>query len=77
VARSLRALNGRQILRALQKGGFEIVRIRGSHHRLRKPGVAGSKVIVPVHGAHDLPPGTLRSIIDQAGLTVEEFLSLL
>jgi predicted RNA binding protein YcfA (HicA-like mRNA interferase family) len=75
--RKLTGLNGRQIVRALQGGGFEIVRVRGSHHTLRRPGVAASKVIVPVHGAHDLPPGTVASIIEQSGLTTEEFMSLL
>jgi predicted RNA binding protein YcfA (HicA-like mRNA interferase family) len=39
--------------------------------------VPGSKVIVPVHGAHDLPPGTVHPIIEQSGLATEEFMSLL
>jgi predicted RNA binding protein YcfA (HicA-like mRNA interferase family) len=77
VRRSLKGLNGKQVMRALERGGFEIVRVRGSHHTFRKPGVPGSKVIVPVHGAHDLPPGTVRSIIEQSGLTTDEFMSLL
>jgi len=34
-------------------------------------------VTVPVHAARDLKPGTLRSIIRQAGLTTEEFTKLL
>ena len=34
-------------------------------------------VTVPVHSSRDLKPGTLRSIIRQAGLTVEEFTQLL
>ena len=34
-------------------------------------------VVVPFHGGKDLKPGTLRSIIRQAGLTVDEFLDLL
>lgn len=64
-------------MRVLEHAGFEIVRIKGSHHTFRKPGVPGSKVIVPIHGAHDLPPGTLGSILEQSGLTLEEFISLL
>jgi predicted RNA binding protein YcfA (HicA-like mRNA interferase family) len=32
---------------------------------------------IPVHKGKDIPRGTLRAIIDQAGLTVEEFLDLL
>jgi predicted RNA binding protein YcfA (HicA-like mRNA interferase family) len=34
-------------------------------------------VIVPVHGNRDIPPGTLRSILTQAGLPVDEFIDLL
>jgi predicted RNA binding protein YcfA (HicA-like mRNA interferase family) len=74
--RKLTGLNGKQIVRALQRGGFELLRVSGSHHILRKAGLPDSKVIVPVHGAHDLPPGTVRSIIEQSKLTTEEFLSL-
>lgn len=36
-----------------------------------------AKVIVPVHGSHDLPIGTLRNIIDMSGLTIDEFIALL
>ena len=36
-----------------------------------------AKVIIPVHGAHDLPVGTLRNIIDMSGLTIDEFIALL
>jgi predicted RNA binding protein YcfA (HicA-like mRNA interferase family) len=75
--RKLAGLNGRQIIRALRRGGFELVRVSGSHHVLRKPGVPNSKVIVPVHRARDIPPGTVASIVKQASLTVEEFAGLL
>ena len=34
-------------------------------------------VSVPCHGSRDLPPGTLSGILDDAGLTVEEFIELL
>jgi len=34
-------------------------------------------VTVPVHGNRDLPPGTLKSILQQAGLTVDELVELL
>ena len=67
---------GRQVVRALQRGGYELSHIRGSHHYLRKPGVA-ALVVVPVHENRDLPIGTQRSILRQAGLTVEEFIALL
>jgi predicted RNA binding protein YcfA (HicA-like mRNA interferase family) len=75
--RKLTGLNGRQIVRALERAGFRVLRTSGSHHILGKPGVAGSRVIVPVHGARDVPPGTVRSIITQAGMTVDAFFALL
>jgi predicted RNA binding protein YcfA (HicA-like mRNA interferase family) len=73
----LTGINGRQIVRALKKGGFEVLRVRGSHHILARPGVADSRVVVPVHGTRDLPPGTVRSIIAQSKLSIEEFTALL
>ena len=75
--RKLAGLNGHQIIKAMQRDGFEVVRVSGSHHMLRKPGKSLCKVSVPVHGSQDLPPGTVRSIIKQAGLTIEEFTALL
>lgn len=76
-ARRLNGVSGKAVLRALQRAGFRVERVTGSHHVLRKPGVPGSKVILPLHGANDIPPGTLRSIISQSGLTVDEFMALL
>ena len=75
--RKLAGPNGHRIVNALQRHGFELVRVSGSHYMLRKPGKSLCKVSVPVHGARDLPPGTVHSIIKQAGLTSEEFLALL
>ena len=72
----LPALTGREVLRALEGAGFELVRVKGSHHFLRRRG-ASQGVAVPVHGNRDMPAGTLRSIIAQAGLSVDEFIALL
>lgn len=70
-------VSGRAVLRALtQGGGFELSHIRGSHHYLRKPGVA-RLVVVPVHENRDLPMGTLRSILRQASLTTDDLIELL
>jgi predicted RNA binding protein YcfA (HicA-like mRNA interferase family) len=62
-------------MQLLQKQGYVLIRIRGSHHYLRKPG-STALVLIPVHGNRDLPAGTLRAIIRQAGLTVEQFAAL-
>jgi predicted RNA binding protein YcfA (HicA-like mRNA interferase family) len=52
-------------------------RIVGSHHVLVSPTDLRRAVTVPFHGARSLKLGTLRNIIRQAGLTVEEFRRLL
>jgi predicted RNA binding protein YcfA (HicA-like mRNA interferase family) len=67
---------GREVLAALQRDGFVLTHVRGSHHYLHKPGVSGL-VVVPVHGGQDLPAGTLRSILRQASMTADELRKLL
>ena len=60
----------------MERAGFIRDRSSGSHVTLVHPGT-GRSVTVAVHGAQDLPLGTLRGIIRDAGLTVEEFVRLL
>ena len=64
-----------EAIRALQKAGFDIVRVRGSHYQL-KNSVTGRRATV-VHHTKDLTKATLTSMIRQAGLPVEQFLKLL
>lgn len=73
----LPVVNGRQVVRALERAGFVVERVTGSHHLLVHPGNTHRTVIVPVHAGRDLKPGTLRAIIRQAGLTIEGFRALL
>jgi len=73
----LPALNGRDVIRALEKAGFVVVRIKGSHHIMVHRDDRTRMTNVPVHPSSDLARGTLRDIIKQAGLTVDEFLDLL
>ncbi|KAB0676545.1 type II toxin-antitoxin system HicA family toxin [Aureimonas leprariae] len=68
---------GRQARRALERAGFELVRIVGSHHIMRHTGPPSRSVTVPVHRNADLKRATLSSIIKQAGLSVDEFIGLL
>ena len=65
--RSLRT--GRQTIRALEKLGFDQVSQRGSHMKLRNE--AGRTTIVPLHD--ELTRGTLRSVLRQAGIKLEDF----
>jgi len=69
MAGKLPALKPKRVIKALGRGGFEIHHAAGSHYILKKEKL---RVTVPYHNK-DLKPGTLRSIIEQAGLTVENF----
>lgn len=73
----LPAISGKRVIQALSRAGFIVERIAGSHHVLVHPKDPSRTVTVPVHGSHDLKPGTRRAIIRQARLTVEEFIDLL
>jgi predicted RNA binding protein YcfA (HicA-like mRNA interferase family) len=77
VSGRLPVANGGAVVRALKRAGFAVDRIVGSHHILVYPGDPTRTVTVPVHSGRDLKPGTLRAIIRQAGLSVEEFRDLL
>jgi predicted RNA binding protein YcfA (HicA-like mRNA interferase family) len=70
-------VSGKDVVRALRSAGFAVDRIVGSHHVMTVPGDPTRTVTVPVHANRDLKPGTLRAIIRQAGMTVEEFAEFL
>jgi predicted RNA binding protein YcfA (HicA-like mRNA interferase family) len=74
--RSLQATRPKEVLRALERAGFFVRRVSGSHYILKHPTNPVLRVTVPYHN-RDLKYGTLQSIIKQAGLTNEEFLKLL
>jgi predicted RNA binding protein YcfA (HicA-like mRNA interferase family) len=76
MSQRLPALKPRDVLRALERAGFLVHHVSGSHYVLKHSEKAGLRVIVPWHNK-DLKRGTLRSIIEQSGLTVPEFIALL
>ncbi|MFO1028691.1 MAG: type II toxin-antitoxin system HicA family toxin [Acetobacteraceae bacterium] len=61
-------MDSRDIVRALQVAGWELIGTRGSHHELKHP-IRPGRVTLP-HPKRDVPPGTLRSIEKQAGPTL-------
>jgi predicted RNA binding protein YcfA (HicA-like mRNA interferase family) len=73
----LPTVSGKRVVQALTRAGFRVERIAGSHDLLVFPSDPSRTVMVPVHGNRDLKLGTLRSIIRQAGFSVEEFVELL
>ena len=54
-------------IRALERAGFVVDRVVGSHYVMALPGDTMRTVTVPVDSARDLKPGTLRSIIRRPG----------
>ncbi len=70
----LPSVSGRECVRALERAGFYVDRQRGSHIVMKRDDPP-ARVVVPDH--RELKRGTLRAIIRQAGLTVEEFVELL
>ena len=71
----LPVVSGIEIVKALAKIGYEIDHQTGSHMILRQKEEPHRRLTVPKH--KEIAKGTLRAIIRQAGLTVEEFVNLL
>ena len=68
-------VGGPQLIAALTRGGFRVVRVRGSHHFLRH--ADGRTTVVPVHSGETIGPGLLNKILRDCQLTVEDLLKLL
>ncbi|WP_408638925.1 type II toxin-antitoxin system HicA family toxin [Nocardiopsis suaedae] len=66
----LPTLTGKELIGILEKRGFGLAHVRGSHHIMKHP--SGNRVAVPVHGQRAIPTGTLKGIMRQAGLTVHD-----
>lgn len=69
------AVPGDRVVKALEKAGFTVARVRGSHHIMRHPD--GRNTTVPVHRGRDIRPGTLRGILADLGMTIDDFRKLL
>jgi len=71
----LPAISPDKLARALERSGFLLERVKGSHRVYFNP-KTNKTVVVPFHG-RDLPKGVLNEILKQAGITREELLELL
>ncbi len=67
-----RDVTGTEAVKALRRLGFESLRQTGSHHIMRR---AEKTVVVPQH--KPVKPGTLRGLLDQAGVSLDEFIAAL
>ena len=68
----LPSVSARDIIRVAEKIGFAFDRQRGSHAVYYRSSDR-RRLVIPVHKSRDLKPGTLRGLIDDMGLSVEDF----
>ncbi len=67
---TLPSVTGKEPVAALKKAGFEVLRVKGSHHFLRH--VDGRTTVVTVHSGETIGPGLLSKILRDCELTREE-----
>ena len=72
----LPALSGKELIKILSKIGFQHIRTKGSHAILNKEDKEKGKITIPVPLHPELAKGTLKSIMNQAGLKLEDLLNL-
>lgn len=65
-------ISGKRLCRSLERHGWQLSRISGSHHIYNHPNRPGVTLVVPVHGNRDLKRGLLRSLLRLAGLSDAE-----
>jgi predicted RNA binding protein YcfA (HicA-like mRNA interferase family) len=65
---------GREVIATRKRAGFAVVRIKGSHHFLKHPD--GRCTVVPVHAGEIIGVGLMKTILDDAEMTIEQFLEL-
>ena len=68
-------VRGREVIAALRKAGFTVIRIKGSHHFLRH--ADGKCTVVPVHAGEIIGPGLLNKILRDVEFSREDFVSYL
>ena len=65
----LPVLRPEQVIRGLEGNGFRFIKQKGSHRKYRNN---GKTAIVPMH--YEIAKGTLSSILEQVGLTIDQLL---
>jgi len=67
----VKQVSGQDLARAVQRKGWSLARVHGSHHIFTMPG-RRERIVIPVHGNRPLKTGLLRSLMKIADLTEEE-----
>jgi predicted RNA binding protein YcfA (HicA-like mRNA interferase family) len=68
-------LTGKELIGVLGRAGFQVVRIRGSHHFLRH--TDGRITVIPVHSGETIGPGLLQKVLRACDLSIEQLEKLL
>jgi predicted RNA binding protein YcfA (HicA-like mRNA interferase family) len=63
------------VVAALRRAGFDVARVKGSHHFLRH--ADGRRTVVPVHSGETIGPGLLAAILRDCELERDDFTALL
>jgi predicted RNA binding protein YcfA (HicA-like mRNA interferase family) len=63
----MKSVSGKEFAKILERHGWQLMRIKGSHHIYGKPG-SEIRISIPIHGNQTLKTGLLRHFIKAAGL---------
>ncbi len=66
----MKSMSGKELAKLLEKHGWSLLRINGSHHVFGKPGNI-ARISVPIHGNHPIKVGLLKHLLKAAGLESE------
>jgi predicted RNA binding protein YcfA (HicA-like mRNA interferase family) len=67
----MKSISGKAFAKILERHGWNLVRIQGSHHIYCKPDLP-HRISIPIHGNKDLKIGLLKHFMKQAGLSEED-----
>ena len=67
----MRSITGKELCRILERHGWKLLRVSGSHHIYGRPGSV-VRLSVPVHGQKPIKSGLLRHLITMAGLKEQD-----
>ena len=71
----LPSIKGKQLLKILEKVGFILDHVQGSHYILRR--ADGKKTTIPIHGNKEIPKGTLLGVLTDIDISKDEFVGLI
>jgi predicted RNA binding protein YcfA (HicA-like mRNA interferase family) len=69
----VKSISGRELTKALERHGWTLLRVQGSHHIYGKSG-RDVRLSVPIHGHHTLKTGLLRHLLKLGGLSETDLL---